>query len=383
MGDLLFWRWGFRFVLNAMNNAFVVNTTNFIRNTSPWALATVQAVASSADIPGNAYSSQSGCLTVQVSAKSSANAEHQVKELADRGLPVEAFSKMGTLREEPTLLPAAARIHSSFLSPNDHSSDCEAFTRRLAQRCTATGVRVTRGAQVKSLDWEDNDDDAPRITGVVLTDGSRLENFDQVVICAGCGSTTLLRKLGIYLPIYPCKGYALQLCSGDAGADLPVLHRSSLHFDPLDLFVTQYSGSCPEDHRIRFTSIAEFAGWDEDPVSERARAALRRRAQAVYPTIPSEVWDHAEVRVGGRPWSADDLPIVGGTRFANLWLNTGHGHTGWRFACCTAEVLAAAMVGSEWPSSILKDQRSTCQWPNTADVQRLSLSRFAELWRTF
>jgi len=345
-------------------------------------LATVQAVASSADIPGNAYSSESGCLVVQVSAKSCKNAEHTVKEIANRGVPVQAFSKKGTLQEEPTLVPAADRIHSSFLCPDDHSGDCEAFTRRLAHRCRAMGVRMTCGAQVKSLDWEDNNGDAPRITGVVLTDGSRIGNFDQVVICAGCGSSTLLRKVGIYLPIFACKGYALQLYSG-AGADLPKLHNSSLFFDPLDMYVTQFAGSCPEDHRIRFTSIAEFAGWDVDHVSEAALDALRRRAQAVYPTIPSEVWDRADVRVGGRPWSPDDLPIVGGTRFTNLWVNTGHGHTGWRFACCTAEMLSARMVGADWPSSILKDQRSTCQWPSTADLRHLSLSRFAELWRRF
>jgi D-amino-acid dehydrogenase len=36
----------------------------------------------------------------------------------------------------------------------------------------------------------------------------------------------------------------------------------------------------------------------------------------------------------------DGTPIIGGTRFDNLWLNTGHGTLGWTMSCGSARVLA-------------------------------------------
>ena len=36
----------------------------------------------------------------------------------------------------------------------------------------------------------------------------------------------------------------------------------------------------------------------------------------------------------------DGTPVVGATRYGNLWLNTGHGTLGWTMACGSASVLA-------------------------------------------
>jgi D-amino-acid dehydrogenase len=39
----------------------------------------------------------------------------------------------------------------------------------------------------------------------------------------------------------------------------------------------------------------------------------------------------------------DGRPILGRTRFANLYLNTGHGPLGWTLACGSAKALADLM----------------------------------------
>ena len=41
----------------------------------------------------------------------------------------------------------------------------------------------------------------------------------------------------------------------------------------------------------------------------------------------------------------DGPPIIGGTRFANLYLNTGHGTLGWTMACGSGRVLADLISG--------------------------------------
>ena len=44
----------------------------------------------------------------------------------------------------------------------------------------------------------------------------------------------------------------------------------------------------------------------------------------------------------------DSTPIVGATRYANLYLNTGHGTLGWTMACGSGR-LVADMVSGQRP----------------------------------
>ena len=48
---------------------------------------------------------------------------------------------------------------------------------------------------------------------------------------------------------------------------------------------------------------------------------------------------------GLRPMTPDGPPLIGPTRFKNLWLNTGHGTLGWTMACGSGHVLADLMAG--------------------------------------
>ena len=41
-----------------------------------------------------------------------------------------------------------------------------------------------------------------------------------------------------------------------------------------------------------------------------------------------------------RPVSADDVPLIGQTKLANLYLNTGHGSKGWTYSWGSAVLLA-------------------------------------------
>jgi D-amino-acid dehydrogenase len=54
---------------------------------------------------------------------------------------------------------------------------------------------------------------------------------------------------------------------------------------------------------------------------------------------PGEFW------AGLRPATPDGTPVVGGTPFRNLWLNTGHGTLGWTMACGSGRYLADLMAG--------------------------------------
>jgi D-amino-acid dehydrogenase len=54
------------------------------------------------------------------------------------------------------------------------------------------------------------------------------------------------------------------------------------------------------------------------------------------------------------------VPILGGTRYGNLFINTGHGTLGWTMACGSGRIIADIIAG---------------RTPEI-DMEGLSLSRF-------
>jgi D-amino-acid dehydrogenase len=53
-----------------------------------------------------------------------------------------------------------------------------------------------------------------------------------------------------------------------------------------------------------------------------------------------------------RPATPGSAPIIGATRYPNLWLNVGHGPLGFTFACGSASLLAGLMRGKPAPFAL-------------------------------
>ena len=98
--------------------------------------------------------------------------------------------------------------------------------------------------------------------------------------------------------------------------------------------------------RLRFTSIAEFSGWDEDAVADDCVRVLRHRAESLFPK--ATVGREPVVWCGGRPLTPDDRPISGrvpaAARAPNLYLHSGGGAYGWRVSMGVSQQLAATIA---------------------------------------
>ena len=55
----------------------------------------------------------------------------------------------------------------------------------------------------------------------------------------------------------------------------------------------------------------------------------------------------AEGWTGLRPMTPDGTPVIGPTRYDNLFLNTGHGTLGWTMACGSARIVADIVMGQK------------------------------------
>ena len=89
---------------------------------------------------------------------------------------------------------------------------------------------------------------------------------------------------------------------------------------------------------------AELDGYDASINALRCEAILSRALQ-LFPALaragPVQYW------AGLRPATPANAPLVGRTRYRNLYLNTGHGTLGWTLACGCAQALADIVSGIE------------------------------------
>ncbi|WP_028310296.1 D-amino acid dehydrogenase [Derxia gummosa] len=250
-------------------------------------------------------------------------AQKDIAVLERCGVPFEVLDADGCARIEPAIVKE--RLAGGLRLPGDETGDCQLFTTRLAERAKALGVTFRFGANIEAIVPSRDRVEAVRVNG-------QLYGADAIVCALGSYSRAMLGKLGIEAPVYPVKGYSLTVPITDA-AGAP---QSTVLDETYKIAVTRF------DDRIRVGGMAELAGFDLG-LNPRRRETLEMVVGDLFPRggdIPA-----ASFWTGLRPMTPDGTPIVGATKFQNLWLNTGHGTLGWTMACGSAAVLADLMLG--------------------------------------
>ena len=239
------------------------------------------------------------------------------------------------LKVEPALAAFGAQIHGGTFTPSDESGDARVFTQRLAALCRARGASFLQETAVQGLSSQGG-----RISGVQVrpVQGGAVRTLvaDQYVAAMGSFTAPLLRPLGIWLNIYPAKGYSATLRL-KRPQDASVV---SLLDDTRKIAISRLGD------QIRIAGTAELAGYDTslDGATARTRcAALVQRYETLFPGVADTTEPH--FWAGLRPSTPDNLPYIGRSRLPNLWLNTGHGTLGWTHGAGSGQALAELMSG--------------------------------------
>jgi D-amino-acid dehydrogenase len=182
------------------------------------------------------------------------------------------------------------------------------------------GVRFHYGAAIEGVDVESG-----KVTGVRTSKGAM--HADAYIVAMGSYSPSLLQPLGIRLPVYPVKGYSITVPIVEE-ARAPV---STILDESYKIAITRLG------KRIRVGGMAEIAGFDH-----RLRPAPRETLQLSLGSLFPGAADMGtgSYWTGFRPMTPDGTPVIGGTIYDNLYLNTGHGTLGWTMACGSAQVIA-------------------------------------------
>ena len=234
---------------------------------------------------------------------------------------------------EPALDHARDRIVGATYIASDESGDAHLFTRNLAALCASKGVEFRYNHAILGMRAEGR-----RIAGVVVKGPGDEETLkaDAYVVALGSYSPLLTRPIGLDLPVYPAKGYSATIEIADDAAAPHV----SLTDDEAKIVIARLG------QRLRVAGTAELAGYSTGLNPVRCEA-LVRRAREFFPQAGH--YERAVFWAGLRPSTPSNVPLVGGTPFANLYLNTGHGTLGWTMACGSGSALADILSGRRPP----------------------------------
>lgn len=256
-------------------------------------------------------------------------AEH-AHVLSARGCRVDVLTREQCLAVEPALAHARVRIAGATHARDDESGDAYKFTTALAHHCVEGGVEFRFGSEIQALRCEG---DLVRSLAV-REHGGRTDEFsaDAFVVCLGSYSPLLLRSAGIAIAVYPVKGY-----SATIPIENPAAAPTASITDEARKIVISRLGD-----RLRAAGTAEMAGYDMSLNPVRCEA-IRNCARRWFPDASR--YDHVGYWTGLRPATPGNVPLIGRTRIANLFVNTGHGTLGWTLSCGSAKALAQIVAG--------------------------------------
>lgn len=242
---------------------------------------------------------------------------------------------------EPKLATnAAGGIH--FV--NDARIDPRLLLRALHIAAQRAGVHFQSGAYVKNVVIEGR-----RATGVAL-DGGTILSAHEIVVAAGSWST-LIDGLGLARgEVVPARGQIVELSS-----PLPLLGH--VVYGPRCYVVPR------DDGRTLVGSTLEFVGYRREVTASAVRDLLDAAIELV-PELGSAALNATWSSF--RPYTPDELPLLGPSGIPGLTLATGHFRNGILLAPITAEVIGALLLGKKPVVSLeaFEPRRKTSLPPN-------------------
>ena len=276
---------------------------------------------------------QKGILHIYTEREAFKRAIAATRLMQNFGLEREPIDAQTCVAIEPALAPIKDQLAGGDYTPTDESGDAHRFTQALAARAAADGVTFHYNTPIARLELHGH-----KVRGVILKDGRSLK-ADACVLALGSYSAPFLRAHGVYLPVYPAKGYSatLELAKDTLSAAPSV----SLTDDTRKIVFSRLG------NRLRVAGTAEFNGYNLDLNPTRCQALLQR-VEHLFPDL--RYTGDPNFWCGLRPATPSNVPLIGQSTLPGLWLNTGHGTLGWTMACGSAAALTD-LIGGQKPGT--------------------------------
>lgn len=329
------WRWLRQFLSQCNAERYAINKARMGR-LARYSHSQLKAIRERLDIQYE--QTTSGNLQVFRTQEGLDNAGLAAEVLAQAGVPFQLLDATACVAFDPALKSAQGQLVGGMLLPQDETGNCPLFARALADWLKMEGVTFRLGTTGRALAHAGGE-----LTGLhVVNDhgqSSLLQGDAYVVACASA-SVPLLAPLGLSLPVYPVKGYAITAPVIDPEA----APHSGIMDEYYKVAITRMG------NHIRAAGTAEIGNWDTR-VSARDCATAITSLKSLYPNGAD--MGRLQYWAGLRPMTPDGVPLIGATSYVNLYLNAGHGSNGWTTACGSSRLIADKIAGVS--SEIMSD----------------------------
>ena len=328
------WRWGLSFLTQCNTAAFERNVRQLVA-LGRYSHASLKQVVADTGIE---YQRLERGILHFFSSQADFEAGAAGAELMRRhGVDRRVLGQAEVLAVEPALASFGANIRGGTFTPSDESGDARVFTQKLAALCRARGATFLHDTAVDGLSRAGGQIDGVHLRHVP-TGQTRKLVADQYVAALGPHTAPLLRSVGVWLNIYPAKGYSatLQLKRPQDASTVSLLD------DTRKIAISRLGDT------VRIAGTAELAGYDTaltGPVAQKRCAALVQRYEQLFPGVADT--RQPNFWAGLRPSTPSNIPYIGRSRLPNLWLNTGHGTLGWTHGAGSGQALAELMSGKQ------------------------------------
>jgi D-amino-acid dehydrogenase len=243
---------------------------------------------------------------------------------AENGLS-NAMLDAEAVREIEPALANNAPLAGALYYPEEGTGNCSLFTKQMKQTAQALGVNFHFGAEVKAISAHDRK--------IALQVEDQEYSADAVVVAAGADSASLLAPLGIQIPLGAVKGYTATATI----KDFEQAPRSAVMDEESKVSLARMG------NRIRISGLAEFGAGTME-MEDAAIDTLIKVAEDWFPNAAN--YTTAQFWCGVRPMLPDGAPLVCATPVRNLYVNIGHGPTGWSMVAGSAKLLTDIMSNS-------------------------------------
>jgi D-amino-acid dehydrogenase len=276
------------------------------------------------------YDRSSGYMVLLRSEKDRKLVQPGLQVLRDAGVK---FQEIDAARAR--VLEPAINADTQFLGavhlPEDEVGNCRQFALLLKNQAQGLGARFEFNCLVAPLDPQQ-----PTALRVLRDNNAAPETvrFDAVVVCGGMSSAALLRPVGLRVPLAAVHGYSISA---------PI--REPLNAPRSGVMDERYKVAISRlGNRVRVSGSAEIGG---DPNHKRP-AAIQTLYKVLHDWFPgaaqlANTGSAVQEWKGARPMLPDGPPVLGATGVPGVWINIGHGSSGWALACGSARVVADLM----------------------------------------
>ena len=213
--------------------------------------------------------------------------------------------------------------------PQDEVGNCRQFALLLKNEAQRLGVTFEFETTVQSLQ-------PGRQPSLQIARESAPRRFDALVVCAGLDSAALLRPLGLKIPLAAVYGYSISAHIREP-LNAP---RSALMDERYKVAISRLG------NRVRVAGSAEIGGR----LSVKREAAVQTLYKVLHDGVPGAAQlttpsGSVQEWKGARPMLPDGPPVLGASGLPGIWLNLGHGSSGWALSCGSARAMADLLAG--------------------------------------